>query len=661
MKPIEDVLRDKFSYAIGLAFGAENAIDPLIKAADPKFADYQSNVTMPLSKRVGLPPREVAGAIIKHLELADMCDPPTIAGPGFINLKLKKEWLGAQLQTLAAEPRGAYRAGVSKVESPQTVAIDYSAPNVAKQMHIGHLRSTVIGDTLARTLEFLGHTVVRQNHIGDFGTQFGMLIHHLRDKHVTDADFTIADLDRWYKEATARFKAEKEFATIARKTVVDLQSGEPAAVALWNRMRAATHAHYTEIYKLLGVTLTDEHERGESFFGPRLAAVVAQIQQTLEVGGEGPYVSDRNGAVAKAWEFDADDLPAMDAAEAKAAIEQPDAANRVTDAAAPEKIERPFASVSNGAVCVFLPGYVTKDGSPLPFMLQKSDGGYPYAATDLAALHFRVQADKTTPAEQRPLARDWHASRVIYLVDSRQSQHFSMLFDTFRAARWDHLPDGTVASLEHAPFGTILGKDGKPFKTRTGESVELKGFLNEAIEAAAKAVKEKNPDLPADKQAAIARAVGIAAVKYADQRSDRLTDYIFNAEQMVAFEGNTGPYLMYAFTRVQAIFRKAGVAPESVASSTIHIAAPEEAALAKLLLRFPGVVESVGRDLKPHHLCGYLYDLATAYSSFYEACPVIQAPTPEIKASRLLLCDLVARTLHIGLHDLLGIQTLDEM
>lgn len=663
MRPIEETLRSAFSVAIGRAFGAEFVTDPLIKTADPKFADYQSNVAMALTKKVNRPPREVAAGIISHLDVAGMCETPTIAGPGFINIRLKKEWIAATLQQLSTEARAAFRGGVDVTASPQTVVIDYSGPNVAKQLHVGHLRSTIIGDTIARTLEFLGHKVIRQNHIGDFGTQFGMLIHYLRTHQLTGQAFTIADLDTWYKAATGQFKIDEAFAVAARKTVVALQAGEPDAVAIWNAMRVVTHAHYTAIYQRLGVTLTDAHERGESFYAARLPLLVDRVRQTLEYGGEGPSVTARAGSTAtQPWELGLDAVSAPGAAEARGALTKRDDLARLADAGEKTIVNKPFAAMSAGALCIFLPGYVDREGRPLPLMVQKSDGGYPYSATDLAALYFRVQENKTTSAEQAPLREDWHATRVIYLTDARQAQHFAMVFAAFRAAGWDRLPDQRSALLEHAPFGSMLGPDGKPYKTRSGNSVALNDLLDEAIERAAEEVKTKNPDLAADKQARIAQAVGIAAVKYADLRPDRATDYVFDPAAMVKFEGNTGPYLQYAYTRIASIFRKADATPEQIGPGLILLDQPAELGLAKKILGFPGVVEDLARDLKPHYLCTYLYDLCSAFSTFYESCPVIHpAPPEEIRQSRLRLCDLVACILRLGLVGLLGIQTLDEM
>jgi arginyl-tRNA synthetase len=679
VKPIDDLLRERFSVAIATAFGAENAVDPLIKTADPRHADFQSNAAMPLAKRVGgrIAPREVAQRIVDALKIDDLCETPTIAGPGFINLRLRKDFLARALREAFAS-----RAGVQPVsgDAVQTIVLDYSGPNVAKQMHVGHLRSTILGDTMARVLEFLGHTVVRQNHIGDFGTQFGMLIHHLRLQGLTKKPLAIEDLDRYYKEATDRFKNDPEFAQVARQTVVELQSGSPDAVAVWNRMREVTRRHYTDIYDLLDVTLKDPHERGESFYGPRLPLIVERVKSTLEFGGEGGPVSSHAGTAADTADNPVgheipevrDDLPPTQ-----------DAHHRVQESAEArqgEQVTKPFAAYSDGAFCIFLPGWITKDKRPLPMMLQKRDGGYPYSATDLAALYFRVQEHKTTPDEQHPLDRDWHADRVVYFTDARQSDHFAMLFDAFRAARWDHNPhrkerivldDPTEpaqiepprTALEHAPFGSITGPDGKPFKTRSGDTVKLKELLEEAIERAGNVKAERAAELSPEKRAVVNRAVGIGAVKYADLRQDRITNYVFDWDRMLSLEGNTGPYLQMQYTRVQGIYRKGNLTPDQVlaANPQLLIDHPDEAALAKKLLQFGSVIELVARDLKPHHLCTYLYELCGIFARFFESCPVLKAPTQDLKMSRLLLCHYVATTLKIGLHNLLGIEVMEEM
>ncbi len=517
--------------------------------------------------------------------------------------------------------------------------------------------------------------MVRQNHIGDFGTQFGMLIHYLRQNGLVDAPLTIEDLDRYYKAATEQFKKDPAFAEVARKTVVELQSGGKEALALWNRMRVETHRHYTEIYALLNVTLKDEHERGESFYGSRLPVIVERVKNTLEFGGEGGLVSSHAGNSADtAGSPVGHEIPDLE----DELPDTQDVTHRIEEAAgsdgegAAAAVTKAFAAYSGGAFCVFLPGWFTRDKKPLPMMLQKGDGGYPYSATDLAALYFRVQEHKTKPEETKPLGRDWHADRVIYFVDARQSDHFAMLFDTFRAAQWDHNPDRVAqgeeesaarVSLEHAPFGTMLGKDNKPFKTRSGDTAKLKDLVVEAIERAGKVDAARGAELSPERRAAVDRAVGIGAVKYADLKQDRTTDYVFDFDRMLALDGNTGPYLQMQYTRVHGIYRRGGVTPAQVvaANPKLIIEHADEAALAKKLLQFSGVVELVARDLKPHHLCNYLYELCGSFARFFESCPVLKAGSEELKMSRLLLCHHLATVLRIGLGDLLGIEVMQEM
>ena len=681
MTPIETLLRERFSVAIALALGAENVVDPLIKSADPRHADYQSNVAMPLAKRVGISPREVATKIISALSIDDLCEPPAIAGPGFINVRLKKSFLAGAIAESFLSPG---TAGIEKMPAAEvrTIVIDYSGPNVAKQMHVGHLRSTILGDSMARIFEFLGHIVVRQNHIGDFGTQFGMLIHYMRSNGLVDGSLAIEDLDRFYKAATEQFKKDPAFAQIARKTVVELQNGGPEAVALWNRMREETHRHYTEIYKQLNITLTDKDERGESFYGPRLPLIVERVKNTLEFGGEGPVSSHAGTADFTAEEPIGHEVPDLN----DELPDTQDANHRVEEATEAAPVTKPYCAYSGGAFCVFLPGWLTKDKHPLPMMLQKSDGGYPYSATDLAALYFRVQEHKEKPADQKPLDRDWHADRVIYFTDARQSDHFAMLFDAFRAAQWDHNPHrptapevpavdtpdtaGTAApaisnsvSLEHAPFGAMLGQDGKPFKTRSGDTVKLRDLLSESMERASKVDAARGATLSPEQRAGVNRAVGIGAIKYADLRQDRTTDYIFDFDRMLSLEGNTGPYLQMQYTRVRSIYRKGGITAEAVlaARPEVLLEHADEAALAKKLLQFSSVMDIVARDLKPHHLCNYLYELCGAFARFFESCPVLKAPSEALKMSRLFLCHCVADVLRVGLHDLLGIEVLEEM
>ncbi len=667
MLPIEVTLRLRFTQAIAAAFGAEFSADPQIKSGDPKFADYQCNAAMGLSRLLSRPPREIAGKIVDHLSIDDMFDTPQIAGPGFINVRIKPGWLTGELQSLATNAGELARGGVDQVSVPQAVVVDYAGPNIAKEMHVGHLRSAIIGDSIARTLAFLGHVVIRQNHVGDFGTQFGMLIRHARDTAMQGTEPRITDLDAYYKQASQRDKSDPEFAIQARQAVVELQQGYPEAVRLWRWIRDESRRHCRELFAMLGVQLTDADERGESFYKDRLAAMVEHLKGALAFGGDGARVgmdkvfhpSDTSPRILAVE-------PAADSAQAKGALESVEAVDRILEAAAPLVVQKPFLAESEGALCVFLPGYVDKDKKPLPLIIRKSDGAFLYATTDLAALYFRVQEDKNTAEDKRPLDCNWHAHRIIYTTDSRQSQHFAMVFDTIRAARWDiHPQSGAAVKLEHAPFGSILGEDGKPFKTRSGESVKLRELLDEAVARAAKIVAEKSPHLSPEKQASIARAVGVGAVKYADLRQDRTGDYAFSWDRMLSFEGNTGPYLQYTYARTCSIFRKAAAdqpaVPPSPAVGELRLEHPREIALGRRLCQFSGVVESAARDLKPHFICGFLYDLAGDFSGFWEACPVLRAPSEAARSSRLLLCRITQAVLAVGLRDLLGIEILDEM
>ncbi|MFN8545629.1 MAG: arginine--tRNA ligase [Candidatus Binatia bacterium] len=567
-----DLLHRRVQDAIARAFGPEFAdTDPLVRPAqNPRFGDYQSNAAMSLAKRVGRNPRQTAEAIVGALDTSGLCGPPEIAGPGFVNLTLTTEFLAAQAAALA----GDERLGVEAAAEPGTVVVDYSGPNVAKEMHVGHLRSTVIGDALARTLAFLGQHVVRQNHLGDWGTQFGLLIEHLLE-HPTAGG---SDLNVLYRAAAARFETDAAFAERARHRVVALQHGDPATLDVWRRLVRQSTDYFNTVYGRLGAALTDDDIRAESFYNDRLADVVS----TLEAQG--------------------------------------------------------LARESEGAICVFLPGFVTKDGEPLPLIVRKSDGGFLYATTDLAALRYRVEV--------------LGARRLIYVTDARQQQHFAMVFAAAERAGW--LPPGVRA--EHVTFGTVLGEDGKPFKTRSGDTIRLAELLDEAERRAAALVAAKNPALDDAARAAVAHAVGIGAIKYADLASDRVKDYVFSWDRMLAMDGNTAPYLQYAYARIRSIFRKAGV--EAMPATPV-LAHPAERALVLTVLRLGGVVRAVGTTLEPHRLCAHLYDVATAFSAFYEGCPVLQADE-SVRAGRLLLCDLTARTLRLGL-ELLGIDVLDRM
>ena len=641
---IESLLRQRFSLAIGLAFGSEFAGEPMVKPGDPKFADYQCNAAMALSRQLGRPPREIASEILRHAELSDICQPPDIAGPGFINVRISSDYLAKQLAGLHADSAARARAGVARCAQAATVVVDYAGPNIAKEMHVGHLRSSILGDAIARTLAFVGHRVVRQNHVGDFGTQFGMLIRHAGDLKLDTGDMPrISDLDSYYKQAAQRDRTNPQFAAEARQAVVALQRGDTEALRLWHWIRDESRRHCREVFEQLGITLSDADERGESFYAGRLSTLVEKLAQALPMGGEGPYcgtsdVFDPRG------KLDNNGQNVQCAAEA----------------AEPQIVTKAFVAESQGALCVFLPGFVDKDKKPLPLIIRKGDGAYLYATTDLAALYFRIIEEKSTPEQTAPLDQNWHADRIIYTTDARQAQHFAMVFATLRSAHWDinpvtHLP----VELQHAPFGSILGDDGKPFKTRSGESVKLRELLDEAVQRADGVVEKKNPDLPAAARRLVARAVGIGAVKYADLRQDRVTDYQFVWDRLLALDGNTGPYLQYTFARIRSIFRKAGDAlPADV---VISLETAPERDLARRILQFGDVVSAVLQDLKPHYLCTYLYDLCGSFSSFYENCPVLKAGTEPLRQSRLVLCELTAAVLKIGLHDLLGIELLEEM
>lgn len=672
MRPVQELLRERFALAIGSAFGPEFSGDPQIASGDPKFADYQCNAALGLSKKLGMPPREVAAKIMQHVQLGGLCEPPAVAGPGFINLTLKPAWvaksLGEQFTRRDAAPGAsadANRCGVDTAAEPQTVVVDYAGPNIAKQMHVGHLRSSIIGDTLARTWAFLGHRVVRQNHVGDFGTQFGMLIRHGRDTAAAAGQTHIEDLDAYYRAAARRDKEDAAFAADARQAVVALQRGDPDAVMTWDWIKKESRRHQAEIFDLLGVALTDADERGESFYKDRLADLVRRLRGALEFGGEGANTGLNDPFVAPApVKFERDGLPAQDIAEATGALEAREGPERVRDAGSPAPVRKPFVAESQGALCVFLPGYVDKEGRPTPLIIQKTDGAFLYATTDLAAIYFRIQEAKTTPEDQAPLGTDWHADRLVYTHDARQAQHFAMVFDAARAAHFDHNPKtGKTVALDYAPFGAMLGADGKPFKTRSGETVKLKDLLEESITRAEAVIAQKNPDIAGADRTAAARAVGIGAVKYADLRQDRTTDYIFDFDRMLAFEGNTGPYLQYAYVRIASILRKAGTAGAGHAgqNAALMLNDPAELALAKRLLEFPAAVEAAARDSKPHYLCQYLFDLARAFSAFFERCPVLQAATPEVREARLYLCRCTRQVLRTGLTDLLGIPTLEAM
>ena len=580
-------LRRRFGDAIAAAFGAEHAgVDPVLRRSQQdRFGDYQANVAMGLARVLGSSPRQVATTIVEHLDLADVCDEVEVAGPGFVNLTLSSGFLGASL----AEVERDERLGVEATRRPETVVVDYSGPNVAKEMHVGHLRSTVIGDALVRVLELVGHRVVRQNHLGDWGTPFGMLIEHLVDLGAEGSAerLSIGDLDAFYRQAREKFDADRSFAERARRRVVALQGGDETTLRLWHLLVEESKRHFEAAYRVLGVTLTDADARGESFYNPLLDETVAEL-------------------------------------EAKGLLR-----------------------VDEGALCAFPPGFTRRDGAPLPLIVRKSDGGYGYDATDLAAVRFRV--------------RDLDARRLVYVVDARQSQHFAMVFAVAAQAGW--LGEGRRA--EHVAFGSVLGADLRPFKTRSGDTVKLIDLLAEAVERAAAVVAQKSPELDAATREDVARAVGIGAVKYADLANDRLRDYVFDWDRMLAMDGNTAPYLQYAHARICSIFRRAGgdgtpAEAGGLGGRPIVLGERAERALAIELLSFDEAVQNTAVLLQPHRLCTYLFDLAGAFTSFYEQVPVLRAEAPVQRSSRLALCALAARVLESGL-GLLGIEAPDRM
>lgn len=583
MSDLQNILEARLQAAVVAAFGSEYAdTDPVIRPSNnPKFGDYQANLAMALGKQLGQKPRDVAEKIVASLVAEGLFTGVEIAGPGFINLTLDVSALSGAASSMAKSAQ----LGVVSAQPPRQVVVDYASPNLAKEMHIGHLRSTIIGDALARTLGFMGHQVTRQNHIGDWGTQFGMLLEHLIDQGWapgSEQDHSISDLNTLYQDAKKRYDREPEFAERARQRVVALQAGEEASRAIWQQLIAESVRHMNEVFARLGVLLDDGDLAAESFYNDKLGAVVADLS--------------------------ADGL----------------------------------LHDLDGAKVAYVDGYLNREGEPLPMAVQKSDGGFGYPATDLAAVRYRVQG--------------LGADRVIYVVDSRQKDHFGQFFALARQAGW--VPDD--ARLDYVSFGTILGKDKKPFKTREGGTVKLADVLDEAVVRAEAAIAEKNPDLPLEERQAVAQSVGIGAVKYADLSNDRIKDYVFDYDRMLALDGNTAPYLLYSYARIRSIFRKGEIDFDAFVGDSLAVGEPAERALALQLLQFAGVVASVADSLEPHRLCNYLYELATRYHRFFEQCPVLKADDAATRASRLALCHLTARTLERGL-GLLGISVVERM
>ena len=571
---LKNTLNSRFKTAMQ-ALNIPSECTPLLNiSGKPKFGDYQANGAMGAAKYLKTNPRDLAQKILDQVDLSGIAEKTEIAGPGFINITLKNDYIANCLKDCLDKPT---------VQS-NIVVVDYSAPNLAKEMHVGHLRSTTIGDAIARTLEYQGHQVIRQNHMGDWGTQFGMLIAELELQlsQGEQAELALSDLEVFYQQSKKHFDADPDFADTARAYVVKLQSGDANCLKLWQQFIDVSVAHNSEIYKQLNVGLTAEHIKPESAYNDDLQMIVEDL------------------------------------------------------------IQKQLAIESDGAKVVFLNELADKNGDPSPMIVQKSGGGFLYATTDLAALKYRADT--------------LNVDRVLYFIDARQSLHMKQVFATSRKA--NYVSDSV--SLEHHAFGTMMGSDGKPFKTRTGGTVKLADLLVEAVERAEKLVREKNSDLNEEEITTIARKVGIGAVKYADLSKTRTNDYIFDWDSMLSFEGNTAPYLQYAYTRIYSIFRKADIQLEDFSAKLI-IAQTQEKQLALKLLQFNEVINQVAIDCYPHSLCNYLFELSSLFMTFYEHCPILKSDiAPEIEQSRLQLCAYSASILDKGL-DLLGIETMEKM
>ena len=575
---IQSILSEKIKQAM-IAAGADAQCEALVRQSGKvQFGDYQANGIMPAAKKLGLNPREFAQSVLDKAELQDIAEKTEIAGPGFINIFLKDTWLADKISCAVQDPK----LGVHNPEK-QTVVVDYSSPNVAKEMHVGHLRSTIIGDAVVRTLEFLGNHVIRANHVGDWGTQFGMLIAYLEkmeNEHASEME--LSDLEAFYRAAKKHYDEDSVFAEKARNYVVKLQSGDEYCRTMWQKLVKITMQQNQHNYDRLNVTLTDKDVMGESLYNPMLPGIVEDLKK------QGLAVED------------------------------------------------------DGALVVYLDEFKNKDGDPMGVIVQKKDGGFLYTTTDIAAAKYRYETLK--------------ANRALVFSDTRQSQHMQQAWLITRKA--GYVPDSF--QLEHKNFGMMLGKDGKPFKTRSGDTVKLADLLDEAIERAGVLISQKSTALSEQEKADVIEAVGIGSVKYADLSKNRTTDYVFDWDNMLSFEGNTAPYMQYAYTRIRSIFNRSQIDLSEVEQAQLSITDEKERALAIKLLQFEEAVQVVGKEGTPHVLCAYLYELAGIFSSFYEHCPILNNDNQQVKLSRLKLALLTERTLKQGL-DLLGIKTVEKM
>lgn len=575
---IQSILSEKIKQAM-IAASADAQCEALVRQSGKvQFGDYQANGIMPAAKKLGLNPREFAQNVLDKADLQDIAEKTEIAGPGFINIFLKNTWLADNINRAVQDPK----LGVHNPEK-QTVVVDYSSPNVAKEMHVGHLRSTIIGDAVVRTLEFLGNNVIRANHVGDWGTQFGMLIAYLEkmeNEHASEME--LSDLEAFYRAAKKHYDEDPVFAEKARNYVVKLQSGDEYCRTMWQKLVKITMQQNQHNYDRLNVTLTDKDVMGESLYNPMLPGIVEDLKK------QGLAVED------------------------------------------------------DGALVVYLDEFKNKDGDPMGVIVQKKDGGFLYTTTDIAAAKYRYETLK--------------ANRALVFSDTRQSQHMQQAWLITRKA--GYVPDSF--QLEHKNFGMMLGKDGKPFKTRSGDTVKLADLLDEAIERAGVLISQKSTALSEQEKADVIEAVGIGSVKYADLSKNRTTDYVFDWDNMLSFEGNTAPYMQYAYTRIRSIFNRSQIALSEVEQAQLSITDEKERALAIKLLQFEEAVQVVGKEGTPHVLCAYLYELAGVFSSFYEHCPILNNDDQQVKLSRLKLALLTERTLKQGL-DLLGIKTVEKM